>query len=301
MTIFTRTVKGLSNLALFYRVDLIVYTEGGTNQYTLEDICDEKYNKESIDIKFWNVILTTYLTNKKFHFKAVGSKHTAIKICSLIESNHITNSLIAIDSDLDDFFNLKFQSPCILYTQGYSWENDVFSDHIVKKQILSFLLSAEMTPQTEEDIDRYFRIFYRHGLRILKLELIYRKYGTKFITDCAGDKFIEIKSYPRLNIREILRLSFNKKQNLQRPVRLNNQNNSLHSVKFVYGKLQLAIALKIISYVCKKYTNIKSFPKDILIASMIEFYKTHLNANGDIYYETQIKRFSSWHFQSTQQ
>ncbi|ALQ52083.1 DUF4435 domain-containing protein [Nitrosomonas ureae] len=275
MTSFTRTESGVTNYKLFYGVDLVVFTEGGNKSYSFEEICEGKSNCESIDIKFWNVILTYYLKHYKFHFKAVGSKETARKICNLIVSNKIKNTLVTIDSDLDDFFGSKFISPAIIYTRGYSWENDVFCDLLIKKQISSFLLTPYMSSEIENEIDSHFEIFYRHASRLLKLELIYRSNNLKFISSCCGDSFIEKKLHPRLKIKEVLKLSNKKKIELKRPVRLNLQKNTLCPIMFTYGKLQLTIAIAIISFVCKKYTQIKTFPKDILITSMIEFYKAH--------------------------
>ena len=55
---FTRTNAGLSNLALFYSVDLIVFTEGGEQSFSFDEVNEGRFNKTSVDIKFWcNIIL----------------------------------------------------------------------------------------------------------------------------------------------------------------------------------------------------------------------------------------------------
>ena len=57
---FTRTNSGLSNLALFHGVDLIVFTEGGEESYSYEDVLASKFNERSVDIKFWSGIFSKH-------------------------------------------------------------------------------------------------------------------------------------------------------------------------------------------------------------------------------------------------
>ena len=53
---FTRTKSGLSNLAQFHGADVILFTEGGVQSFTFEDVCNGRFNEAAIDIKFWSAI-----------------------------------------------------------------------------------------------------------------------------------------------------------------------------------------------------------------------------------------------------
>lgn len=287
---FTRTNSGLSNLILFYDVDFIVFTEGGCKSYSFNDICEGKFNEQSIDIKFWACVFKKYNLNKKVQFRALGSKNSSEKICKLIESNQVRNIIVARDSDLDHFYDCKYKSPYILYTHGYSWENDVFTPELVKEQIKSFLLTAEMPRDTGEMIDKLYTDFYRHAASLLRLELIFRDQGIGFISECNSDRFIDRESTPKLKMNQIQEIVSHKKVKLSRPIKLNYTDISLNSIRFMYGKLLESIAMAVISYVCKRATTIKSFPKDILRASMMKQYRTCTDHDGDLYYKAQINR-----------
>ena len=56
---FIRTKSGLSNLAMFYGVDLMVFTEGGSESFTYDEVIKGKFNGQSVDIKFWSSIFIT--------------------------------------------------------------------------------------------------------------------------------------------------------------------------------------------------------------------------------------------------
>lgn len=288
---FTRTNSGLSNLALFYGVDFIVFTEGGVNSTSFEEVCNGQFNNQSVDIKFWDSVLKKHKLNKNVEFRAIGSKASSEKICGLIESNKVKNILVARDSDLDSFTGRKYESPYILYTQGYSWENDVFCPALVKQQIVSFLLTVKIPQDIEELVDKCYSNFNRHATRLLKIELIFRKHGIRLITECNGDRFIDRRSTPKLKIDQVLEIVSQRKNELSIPVKLYYSGINLSSsVWFTYGKLRESIAIAIITYVCKKVTKITSFPKDILIATMIERYANRIINDEDHYYKAQIDR-----------
>ena len=163
---FTRTSSGLSNLHLFYDSDLIVYTEGGTQTFTLEDIQKGSYSRNSVDIKFWKHVFEINGFEKKVSFRAIGSKTASKSICEKIISGEIHNIIVAKDRDLDEYVDSMFNSPFILYTKGYSWENDVFVKDLTYEQINSMLLTAETPEEVNSIIDKAFNDFKRSHLQI---------------------------------------------------------------------------------------------------------------------------------------
>jgi hypothetical protein len=62
---FRRTSPGLSNMHLFLNVEAIVFVEGGSNSYSLEEVERGLYNCESIDLLFWSKIFEIFLPTKK--------------------------------------------------------------------------------------------------------------------------------------------------------------------------------------------------------------------------------------------
>ncbi|KGO85150.1 DUF4435 domain-containing protein [Flavobacterium suncheonense] len=136
---FTRTVSGLTNQHLFHNVDFIVFVEGGTS-YTLQEIEAGNFNNESIDILFWRRILN-HFKPARYKFKAVGSKSAVIRIAENIIQNDIKTIYAAMDQDFDQILDNSLSHTNIIYTYGYSWENDVWNSELVLEVIEN--LSAE--------------------------------------------------------------------------------------------------------------------------------------------------------------
>ncbi len=126
---FTRTSSGLKNLHLFYNVDLIVYTEGGTS-LSVEDVKARKFNSESIDSVFWNIIFSNY-RSELIKYKPIGSKSTVSKIAQEIIENNITTVYAVMDQEFDMVYETNFSHSNIVYTYGYSWENDVWNENVI--------------------------------------------------------------------------------------------------------------------------------------------------------------------------
>lgn len=129
---FTRTSSGLANQCLFYNVDAVVFTEGGNVSWSIEDIKSgrDNFNDKSIDILFWRKLFNKFKSDINLKFKAVGSKTTVSAIALEIQTNNITTVIAAMDSEFDSFYNNKIEHPNILYTRGYSWENDVWDSGV---------------------------------------------------------------------------------------------------------------------------------------------------------------------------
>jgi hypothetical protein len=285
---FTRTSSGLSNLAQFHGVEVIVYTEGGENSHTFEDVIEGKYNRSSVDIKFWAAIFFKHDFNRVTEFRALGSKSVTNKICEMIENGSVRNIIVARDSDLDDFIGEKYSSPFILYTRGYSWENDVYEKELVKQQIHALLMRAELDENYIQIIDDSYRHFKSNLGRLLKLELICRKHGKKFITSMNGERFIDGRTLPKLKNSQVRQLLREYRDGIQKPVYLHDVDLSKCPFRYCYGKLQEALAQSIISYVVGRLEGRKSVNKESIIMAMIERYQNNLAIESDQYYETII-------------
>jgi hypothetical protein len=275
-------------MALFHGVEIIVFTEGGSTSYSFSEALKGKFNETSVDIKFWSGIFKTYGFEKTVEFRALGSKTATSKICDLLLNKKINNVLVVRDSDLDDFSNNKIISPFILYTKGYSWENDVYQKEIVKDQIESMLLTPTIKQEYVDVIEESYRRFDNQAFRLLKLEILFRINGVKFITDCNGERFINGRSLPHFNVSQVLSLMNEKKPNLQRPVSLEGIKLDKCPVAFCYGKLREALALANISYIVGKLERVKSLPKDLIISAMIDRYFRKAENSSDVYYSQLI-------------
>jgi hypothetical protein len=128
---FVRTSTGLSNQHLFHDVDYVIFVEGGQSYSKLE-IDQGNYNEESIDTIFWSKIINKYKSESQFKFKAVGSKTAVLKVAEDIIDNNLTTVYAAMDQEFDTVLGKLYKHDNILYTFGYSWENDVWNELVIQ-------------------------------------------------------------------------------------------------------------------------------------------------------------------------
>lgn len=127
---FVRTSSGLKNQHLFHNVDYVVFVEGGKS-FTKVEIDQGNYNPESVDTVFWNKILDRYKSESKFKFKAIGSKTAVLQVAKDIINNNLTTIYAAMDQEFDTILGKLYKHDNILYTFGYSWENDVWNENVI--------------------------------------------------------------------------------------------------------------------------------------------------------------------------
>ncbi|MCC2605712.1 hypothetical protein [Planctobacterium marinum] len=290
---FTRTNAGISNLPLFYGAEVIVYTEGGDKSFSIQEVEEGKFSTRSVDIKFWSGVFKSYNFGKKVEFRALGSKTALRIICEKIMAGEVANTIVAKDRDLDLDEVSHFDSPCILFTKGYSWENDVFSKLSTIEQIESMILEQSMPDELLKEIEFSYDKFKNIGARLLRLEVIFRESNKKFITDVSGERFFNPKKSASINRDSIISFIKEKKQEIPRPALLTQDISSLCPILNNYGKLLASLSLNVINYICKQHSDYKSIPKQLIERNMINRFINQQSTNPDEYYSNLIARLNA--------
>jgi len=289
---FTRTNSGVSNMRLFYDADIVIYTEGGSSSFSISEVEDGKFNSHSVDIKFWNGVLKANNFNKKVQFKAIGSKTASQAITKKILNGDVKNIAIAKDRDLDQFSQELIDSPFILYTKGYSWENDVFAKELTLAQIESMILEANIPEEVISIVDISYNNFRVVGKSLVKLEILFRSRGVGFICDMNGERFFK-KNSPYIDTNQVLNIINEKKQLVERPLISGLKLKNICPFMNNYGKLIEALSISVISCVCRKFSDNKSIPKQIIESAMIERFSQKLIKEKDHYYSELVQRLQS--------
>jgi hypothetical protein len=120
-----RTPAGISNEHLFHNSEAVVYVEGGESSRTA--IPDA-----STDVLFWRGLFDVFVVGRRFHFKPRCGKQTLLILADGIADGTITAVVVCMDRDHDHLRGLRRTSR-VLYTRGYSWENDVWSVDVVEE------------------------------------------------------------------------------------------------------------------------------------------------------------------------
>ncbi len=134
---FERSRQGQENRASFYGVDYVCYVEGGGGA-----------SDDSDDVVFWSIVFSTLRPDLKVHFLARGGKPELEARARDVIEKDLNAVLVAMDSDYDELLGEKILDRRVLYTFGYSWENDLFSADVIR-EILSFKCRPRPLPQDD--------------------------------------------------------------------------------------------------------------------------------------------------------
>lgn len=290
MSSFSRTNSGLSNLNLFCQSDLIAYTEGGSKSYSIEEVENGKYSKSSIDIKFWSSIFNTLGCSKKISFRAIGSKTAGKMITEKITSGNVKNSIIIKDRDLDGFLFSIIEHPNVIYTKGYSWENDVFSKEQTI-ELLGYLIDESLSADEIIDVGTLYSDIESHLKKLIRLEIFFRQHGMSFLTDLNGESLINENM--KFSKDLIFKILLKNSEKIPRPCRKIQLNREIEPYLDCYGKMLSTLAYRIICFFSKKYNSQKSMPKDLVTKFFIKSYESSLVVGNDDYYLSVVNKINN--------
>ncbi|MQW88219.1 DUF4435 domain-containing protein [Sinorhizobium saheli] len=120
MSTFERSPDGIANRALFLDADYVAYHEGSE---------DDAF---SLDMLFWSNLAERLKPGINIRFLPSGSKSDITQMADSFDSVP-SNTLFLLDRDYDDVIGVIRQDRNIIYTYGYSFENDLArQDNIIK-------------------------------------------------------------------------------------------------------------------------------------------------------------------------
>lgn len=287
MRSFRRTTSGLGNQHLFYKVDLIAFVEGGYS-YSRSEVYSDKYTEETEDIIFWKYVFDIFLNTKKIKFKSVGSKTVVKDIALDIVSGHLQTVIVAMDNEFDEILNRRIEHPNVFYTNGYSYENDVWNQEIVKS-VIEELTSVKIE---NNDIDIYFKKF----LKTIKIAVFADGYLFKnsdsFFPRQSGHLFC-INCRP-LILPDVQKLAIDNRMTLKGLKKSTlysyGKKYSIEPLKFCYGHLLADYCFQLIYHYLRKRHSISGVSKDIVYRMGIGKFFRNGFAHSEIfrYYQTQF-------------
>ena len=152
---FVRSVSGLINFRRFVKCTFVVYCEGGSQNIPLSDALSGAYNESAEDRTFWDALLRG-VGFQDIHFKPLGSSRHVIDIADYIITNNIPGSLAVMDRDFPGK-KRTFTDYRVLYSFGYSWENDVVVPKVVAETTVNLLhLEQSATATLKNEFRKLF-------------------------------------------------------------------------------------------------------------------------------------------------
>jgi hypothetical protein len=260
---FIRSRSGLSNLHLFVGADAIVFLEGGRG-YSLADVEAGKFDNYSPDIRFWRSIFNLYLPRKKYQFRSIGSKTTLLTIANAIKEKKIRNVIVAMDNDHDSLNRLLVKSENVIYTCGYSWENDVWNNHTILDTFRDLVgLSTFDDNNIKGQIDGSLNEFSKNIKLAVRLDIVLSQYGGSFFDRAAPARYVSLTSRgrPSVNVGQIkTQLGIEKKTRKFSIMRAHSFN--YDPIVNCFGHLVFEFCYNLINFLIKTVTSLPRIAKE---------------------------------------
>lgn len=182
--IFIRSNSGLSNRAQFTGTRFTLYVEGGGG---VED-------KGSSDVVFWQEVLQTLAPELEVTISTKGGKPQLEAIARKIESGAVHNTIVAMDADFDHALRETIKHRHILYTHGYSWENDLFDFDCIEKAVAKLGKIQKLKNETRAQLDHEIRKIKRYFVINVNRDFHLRNMNKSLFPQISAGKYIKIDS-----------------------------------------------------------------------------------------------------------
>ncbi len=279
--IFRRTRSGLSNFRLFVGSDAVVFLEGGVS-FSREEIEKGFFASTSEDIRFWQSLFEIYLPNKNLQFRSIGSKETIKSIALDIETGDVTNVVVAMDRDFDHLLNRKIASKNVLYTYGYSWENDVWNESTLLAAFCSLIGHSKADAADEHNIIKaYLNKFYCKLNRAVKIDaLLIQNNDSLFIRSNANFYIaIERNGAPSINCSQLRKSLSDARTRNHRPV-VNEFGYETNAFNDCFGHLLASYFYRVLAYLIEKIHKQPKLPKSYANSTAVLMFANLLKSGS---------------------
>lgn len=196
---FERSAAGQRNRALFYGVNYVCYVEGGGHD-----------PDRSIDSLFWEQVLAAYRPDLTFVFLPRGGKPILETLAKQVVDDNIANTIVTMDSDYDELLNHKISDNRILYSFGYSWENDVYDEDFLPLLVRTLAHKSGLSPNSRAMLSDGYRRLQSEARRAIAADLIALIAGSSVLPRDAPGRVITTDphtTFPVMNKRELVKLT----------------------------------------------------------------------------------------------
>jgi hypothetical protein len=204
---FIRTDSGLSNRAIFTKSEFTLYVEGGGGIA----------GNGSLDTIYWREMFRKIRPELRLSIIATGGKPQLETIAEKIESGAINNTLVAMDSDFDDFLGEKIEYRHVIYTYGYSWECDVYNLEVILDMISRISQRGTLAEETSEEIKAIYRETLNKLLPYINADFYLRSVNCSLFPSISPGRFIKnaaISHAVEINLTEVRKVYKEKLKNL---------------------------------------------------------------------------------------
>jgi len=189
--VFTRTASGVRNYSRFVGNAFVVYIEGRVQKQDSNDGQHDTGLSEPRDVLFYRSIFSHFGNGRGFVFKCVGNKDNVLRYADLIRNGAINSALVVVDRDYDGLHCDIIERPEIIYTYGYSWENDFWTVD------LALHVPSDLTVNDKNavsDLVRYLRVVKKRMGYLSRLDSALQPLGKTILPKNGGSCGVALSS-----------------------------------------------------------------------------------------------------------
>lgn len=276
---FLRTSSGLSSEHLFHGVSLVVYCEGLPSE---GEGC-------SLDELFWSVVLSQ--NGISAHCKSQGAKPDLLKIAATIIQDDIKHVAIAMDRDYDSIRGTALNDSRALYTYGYSWESDTFSDFNHLHVITLFATTSEK-PRISQDLKKYLDKNATKLRRLAALDFKYISSPTPLFDRKRPMSILHApkNSEPAIKVQDILNSAREIGRFQTGPIQREHYQ-QLDGLTAFYGKAVARLVYHWLTFRTRKISTSRTVHFDAFAATAIETLSiSHANSKRNEHYKAMLAK-----------
>ena len=275
---FRRTNAGLSNLYLFLNAEAVVFVEGGQS-FTREDIDNGLYNKSSSDIRFWQALFNAYRPGKNYQFRSVGSKEVVKSIAADIQTGRVSRVIAAMDRDFDHINARLISSENVVYTKGYSWENDSWNEVTIFEAFCTLSGSCKNNADNEKSyLEQSFAKFSSclHGP--VRIDAILSQYDNSLFDRKKPNRYITISGSgePKINVSQLRASIGEARTRNARPI-IRKTKLIINALDDCYGHLLAEFGYRLLTFLLGIFERLPKIPKEFAAGMVVEKFEGALS------------------------
>lgn len=267
---FTRSSDGLSNYNAFLKTDVIIFSEGGNLNNPIDDT---ECNIWSIDSIFWKAVFKKYWPEKKIRIKSLGGKNNVLPYAKKIAFENSKNCVAVMDRDHDAHSNEIINHPRVIYTFGYSWENDAWRAGVLISALCELHPNGKIPDDLITAIHDSYDVFFKRVNRLVFFDVLCSMQKLPGIPEDFGTLVDVFNGVPFKVKRDSFKATIKAvKSNKKIPFKYHGKFRIVPAID-CYGKLMAEFGFGVLTDHYKKFTGSKTLNRqhaDYLIANAME-------------------------------
>jgi len=271
---FERTALGQQNRSLFLGVEKIIYVEGGRS---------DKGFTESFDGMFWKKIVAERRPDLRVRAIPKGSKNILVELAQSLDRNVTPDVVIAMDRDYDELTGSSIDKPGVIYTFGYSFENDVFHPDNLANLFSDLCPLCDDTTEIQRDVHELMNEYVTDAWWAHFADVCGQVVGRGVISRNQPQRYLVSGNYgsrPKIAKASLAIDVYRANTGRARPAVRGVQLKKEMIPRLSVGHLYAAFCFRLMAFFHNKHSNTAKLTKDSVTSSAIQSFASFLRRDG---------------------